>query len=205
VVSWLVINSSILHYIQGHVQMSLLSEKQKMLQGLEYFPSDKALHKDRERAKQLCQQFNTTAIDNRKASRSIINQLFCNGSGAWIEPHFYCDYGYNISVGKRFYANHGLVILDAAKVTFGDNVMLAPGVLMSTATHPLDAQMRNKGIETANPITVGNNVWIGMGAKILDGVNIGDNAVVAAGAVVNKDVPANTVVAGVPASIIKHL
>ncbi|MFT6267910.1 MAG: maltose O-acetyltransferase [Alphaproteobacteria bacterium] len=185
--------------------MTSLTQKQKMIQGLEYFSSDKQLHKDREHAKQLCQQFNTTAIDNRKASRTIIKELFGNGEGAWIEPSFYCDYGYNISVGKHFYANHGLIILDAAAVTFGDNVMIAPGVLMSTATHPLDCVARNKGIETANPINVGNNVWIGMGAKVLDGVNIGDNAVIAAGAVVNKDVPANTVVAGVPASIIKHL
>ncbi|MFT5282126.1 MAG: maltose O-acetyltransferase [Kangiellaceae bacterium] len=185
--------------------MSFLTEKQKMLQGLAYFSSDKQLHKDREQAKKMCQQFNTTAIDNRKASRAIIKSLFKIVEGAWIEPNFYCDYGYNISVGKQFYANHGLIILDAAAVTFGNNVMIAPGVLISTATHPLDYITRNTGIETASPINVGNNVWIGMGAKILDGVNIGENAVIAAGAVVNKDVPPNTIVAGVPASIIKHL
>lgn len=185
--------------------MSELSEKQKMLQSLAYFPSDKELHKDREYAKQRCEAFNACAISNRKASRTIIKSLFAAGAGAWIEPNFFCDYGYNISVGKQFYANHGLIILDAAKVTFGDNVMIAPGVLMSTSVHPLDHVARNKGIETAFPITVGNNVWIGLGAKILDGVTIGDNAVVAAGAVVNKDVPANTVVAGVPAVIIKRL
>jgi maltose O-acetyltransferase len=187
------------------MSMTSLSEKQKMVQGLEYFSSDKQLHQDREHAKQLCQQFNAGAIDKRKASRAIIKTLFEAGAGAWIEPPFFCDYGYNISVGKQFYANHGLVILDAAKVTFGDNVMIAPGVLISTATHPLDHLKRNKGIETAHPISVGNNVWIGMGAKILDGITIGDNAVIAAGAVVNKDVPANTVVAGVPAGVIKHL
>jgi len=185
--------------------MSELTEKQKMLQGLEYFPSDKSLQQDRANAKRLCQQFNQCDIDDRKASRKIIKALFGHCEGAWIEPHFYCDYGYNISTGKNFYANHGLVILDTAAVTFGDNVMLAPGVLISTATHPLDAVKRNKGIETAKPITIGNSVWVGMGAKILEGVNIGDNAVIAAGAVVNKDVPANTLVAGVPASVIKSL
>jgi maltose O-acetyltransferase len=185
--------------------MSDLTEKQKMLQGLEYFPSDKSLQQDRANAKRLCQQFNQFDIDGRKGSRKIIKSLFGRCVGAWIEPNFYCDYGYNISTGKNFYANHGLVILDAAAVTFGDNVMLAPGVLISTSTHPLDPIKRNKGIETAKPIHIGNNVWIGMGVKILEGVNIGDNAVIAAGAVVIKDVPASVVVAGVPAKIIKSV
>ncbi len=185
--------------------MSELSEKQKMLQGLEYFPSDKTLQQERAHAKRLCQQFNRCDLDDRKSSRKIIKSLFGQCAGAWIEPDFYCDYGYNIRTGKNFYANHGLVILDAAPVVFGDDVMIAPGVLISTATHPLDPSKRKKGLETAKPITIGNNVWIGMGAKILEGVSIGANAVVAAGAVVNKDVKTNTVVAGVPAKVIKNL
>lgn len=185
--------------------MSDLTEKQKMLQGFEYFPSDKSLQHDRANAKRLCQQFNQFDIDDRKGSRKIIKALFGHCAGAWIEPNFYCDYGYNISTGKNFYANHGLVILDAAPVTFGDDVMIAPGVLISTATHPLDSVKRNKGIETAKPVNIGNSVWIGMGAKILEGVNIGDNSVIAAGSLVNKDVAPNTVVAGVPACVIKTI
>jgi maltose O-acetyltransferase len=185
--------------------VTALSEKEKMLQGLEYFPSDKALQKDRAHAKRMCQQFNQFDIDDRKGSRKLLSNLVGEYNGAWIEPDFYCDYGYNISLGKNFYANHGLVILDAAKVIFGNDVMLAPGVLISTATHPFDPTKRKKGIETANPITIGNNVWIGMGAQILDGVCIGDNAVIAAGAVVNKDVKSNTLVAGVPAKLLKTL
>lgn len=183
--------------------MTGLTEKEKMLQGIEYFPSDKTLQKDRAYAKKLCQRFNQFDLDDRKGSRKLLRELFGEYNGAWIEPSFYCDYGYNISLGKNFYANHGLVILDAAKVIFGDDVMVAPGVLISTATHPQDPNKRKKGIETANEITIGNNVWLGMGAKILDGVNIGDNAIVAAGAVVSKDVAPNTIVAGVPAKILK--
>lgn len=182
-----------------------LSEKQKMVTGCEYFPSDKTLHKEREHAKKLCQQFNLCAISNRKEARQIIKTLFGKCGSAWIEPDFYCDYGYNITVGIQFYANHGVVILDAAPVTIGNNVMLAPGVLISTATHPLDHAKRIKGIETANPVTLGDNVWVGMGAKILDGITIGDNAVIAAGSVVTKDVQPNTLVAGVPASFKKHI
>jgi maltose O-acetyltransferase len=182
-----------------------LTEKQKMLQGLPYFPSDKTLQQERAKAKKLCQQFNQHDIDDRKGARKLLQTLLGYKASVWIEPDFYCDYGYNIKLGQGFYANHGLVILDAAAVTIGDNVMCAPGVLMSTATHPLNAVERQRGIETANPITIGNNVWIGMGAKILDGVTIGDNAVIAAGAVVNKDVAANTLVGGVPAKLLREL
>jgi maltose O-acetyltransferase len=186
-------------------EMTKLSEKQKMLAGEEYFPSNKVLQQERAHAKNICHQFNQSDPNNRKASRNLIQSLLGASPNPWIEPSFYCDYGYNITTGKNFYANHGLVILDAAPVTFGDDVMLAPGVLISTATHPLDPQRRQKGIETARPITIGNNVWVGMGAKILDGVTIGDNAVIAAGAVVNINVPANTVVAGVPAKVIREI
>lgn len=185
--------------------MEKLSEKQKMLQGLEYFPSNKLLQQERAQAKQLCHEFNHCSAEQRNESRKVLKTLLGDSPNPWIEPTFYCDYGYNISTGKNFYANHNVVILDAAPVTIGDDVMLAPGVLISTATHPLDGERRKKGLETAAPINIGNNVWIGMGAKILEGVNIGDYAVVAAGAVVNKDVAAHTVVAGVPAMVIRHL
>ncbi|MEP0356369.1 MAG: sugar O-acetyltransferase [Paraglaciecola sp.] len=185
--------------------MAELTEKQKMLLGVEYFPSNKDLQKERAFAKRICHQFNHHDIDDRKASRKLIKQLFGLCEGAWIEPTFFCDYGYNITTGRNFYANHGLVILDAAPVEIGDDVMIGPGVLISTSTHPLDPDKRKKGIEVALPITIGNNVWIGMGVKILEGVNIGDNAVIAAGALVNKNVAANTLVGGVPAKLMQKL
>ncbi|MFT4995177.1 MAG: maltose O-acetyltransferase, partial [Paraglaciecola sp.] len=186
-------------------KMIKLSEKQKMLKEEEYFPSNKQLQQERVLAKNTCYQFNQADPNNRKASRTLMQSLLGSSPNPWIEPPFYCDYGYNITTGKNFYANHGVVILDAAPVTFGDDVMLAPGVLISTATHPLDPQKRRKGIESARAITIGNNVWLGMGATILDGVTIGDNAVIAAGAVVNRNVRANTVVAGVPARVIREI
>ncbi len=122
-----------------------------------------------------------------------------------VEQPFYCDYGYNISVGDRFYANHNLVILDEAEVTFGDNVFVAPNCAFYTAGHPLDAVERNRGIEYARPITVGNNVWIGGNVCVLPGVTIGDNCVIGAGSVVVKDIPANSVAAGNPCKVIKTL
>ncbi|MNC32530.1 Maltose O-acetyltransferase [compost metagenome] len=122
---------------------------------------------------------------------------------AYIEPSFRCDYGYNIFLGKNFYANFDCVILDVCPVHIGDNCMLAPGVHIYTATHPLDAETRNSGVEFGKPVTIGHNVWIGGRAVINPGVTIGDNVVVGSGSVVTKDIPANAVVAGNPARVIK--
>lgn len=182
-----------------------LTEKQKQRRGLEYDPSDSQLSADRLRAKQLCQKFNNLSPNAKKARRKVLLELFGEASTLWIEPSFHCDYGYNIIAGKNFYANHNVVILDGAQVVFGDNVLIAPGVLISTATHPLNPDKRQAGIETAKPITISDNVWLGMGSKILPGVTIGKNAVIAAGAVVTRDVLANEVVAGVPATVIKSV
>jgi maltose O-acetyltransferase len=185
--------------------LTQLTEKQKQQQGFEYDPGDSQLSADRLKAKQLCQKFNNLPANAKKAKRQALLELLGEASTLWIEPNFYCDYGYNIKAGKNFYANHNVVILDGAQVIFGDNVLIAPGVLISTATHPLDPDKRRAGIEIAKPISIGNNVWLGMGAKILPGVNIGENAVVAAGAVVSKDVPPSVVVAGVPATVMKDI
>ncbi len=116
-----------------------------------------------------------------------------------------CDYGYNIEIGENFYANHNLIILDGSKVQFGDNVFIAPNCSFYTAGHPLDAERRNKGLEYAKPIKVGNNVWIGGNVIVLPGVTIGDNTVIGAGSVVNKDIPSNVVAVGNPCKVIKQL
>lgn len=127
------------------------------------------------------------------------------GKKYWIEPPFQCDYGYNIEIGENFYSNHNLIILDPAKVTFGDNVFIGPNCGFYTPEHPIDAQTRNLGLEYARPIKVGNNVWIGGGVTVLSGVTIGDNVVIGAGSVVTKDVPPNTLAVGNPCKVIKEL
>ncbi|MBQ0059589.1 MAG: sugar O-acetyltransferase [Lachnospiraceae bacterium] len=122
-----------------------------------------------------------------------------------ITAPFYCDYGCNISVGDNFYTNHNVTILDGAPVTFGDNVFIAPNCVFSTAGHPIDAEQRNQGLEIALPITVGNNVWIGTQVSVLPGVTIGDNTVIGAGSVVNKDIPSGVVAAGNPCRVIREI
>ena len=183
----------------------LLSEKEKMIAGLDYSPMDSELSTLLQDAKNKCFTFNQTPPSERENRQQQIKALFGKSENPHVESPFYCDYGFNITTGNNFYANHGVTILDGAPVSFGDNVFLAPGVLISTATHPIDPVERASGIESALSITVGNDVWIGMGAKILPGVTIGNNVVVAAGAVVNKDVADNCVVAGVPAKVVKTI
>ena len=122
-----------------------------------------------------------------------------------ITAPFWCDYGYNIRLGKNFYSNHNLVILDGAKVIFGDNVFVGPNCGFYTAGHPIDYERRNKGLEYAYPITVGSNVWFGGGVQVMPGVTIGDNVVIGAGSVVVKDIPSNCVAVGNPCKVIREI
>ena len=122
-----------------------------------------------------------------------------------IEQPFMCDYGYNIEIGDNFYANHNLLILDANKVKFGDNVFIGPNCGFYTSSHPLDYTIRNKGLEYANPIIVGDNVWFGGNVVVLPGVKIGDNTVIGAGSVVTKDIPSGVVAVGNPCRVIKNI
>ena len=119
-------------------------------------------------------------------------------------PNFHCDYGFNISIGEMFYANHNLVILDCNKVSFGDNVFIGPNCGFYAATHPIDKDVR-KELEYSKPIKVGNDVWIGGGVTVLPGVTIGDNVVIGAGSVVTKDIPSNVVAYGNPCKVVKNI
>ena len=183
-----------------------MSEKEKMLSGEFYNPLDSELINERVKCKLLCQEYNNIQYDDIEKREKILKQILGKTKEKFfIEQPFICDYGYNIEIGENFYSNHNLVILDCAKVKFGDNVFIGPNCGIYTAEHPVDAETRNKGFEYAKPITIGNNVWIGGGVHIVAGVTVGNNVVIAAGAVVTKDVSDNCVIAGVPAKKIKTL
>ncbi len=180
------------------------TEKEKMLSGEMYIPWDAELAQDRMQAKELCFQLNQTSPTQIESRKEIIKTLFNMPEEAWIESPFNCDYGYNISFGKGFYINHGCTLLDAAKITFGNDCLLAPGVVISTAGHPLDPEERASGSEFAKAINVGNDVWFGANVTVCPGVTIGDNVVIGAGSVVTKDLPSNSVCVGSPAKVIRE-
>lgn len=156
--------------------------------------------------KDKCWRYNQLSPNDREGQMKILSDLLGGmGESVTFVPPFWCDYGYNISVGDYFYANHNLVVTDGAKVTFGDNVFIAPNCCFTTAEHAVDPGQRKAGMEVAKPITVGNNVWIGAGATILAGVTIGDNTVIGAGSVVKKSIPANVVAVGVPCRVLREI
>lgn len=183
-----------------------MTEKEKMLSGENYFPSDKVLTALRVQCRKQLDTLNATCQSEHKKRTQLLKQLFgSTGKRLYIESSFKCDYGENIHVGESFYANFNCVILDAAKVTIGDNCMLAPHVGIYTATHPLDPTERATGIEFAKPITLGHNCWVGGNAVINPGVTLGNNVVVASGAVVTKSFGDNVVIGGNPATVIKTI
>jgi maltose O-acetyltransferase len=156
-------------------------------------------------AHKLVQEFYHCPIEDSERKEEIIRELFGSvGVNPSIEHNFHCDLGYNIHVGNNFYAGYNLTILDMAEVRIGDNCMIGPNVGLYTSGHSIEPKDRNKSGH-AIPITIGNDVWIGGSCVILPGITIGDNSIVAAGSVVTKDVPANTIVAGNPAKILKSI
>ncbi|MDE6870440.1 MAG: sugar O-acetyltransferase [Clostridia bacterium] len=158
------------------------------------------------KCKDKCFEYNKLNPNDRQSQRKMLEEILGNmGKEVMITPPFWCDYGYNISVGDYFYSNHNMIVTDGARVSFGDNVFVAPNCCFTTAEHAIDPQQRKAGIEIAKPITIGNNVWIGAGSTILAGVTIGDNSVIGAGSVVTKSIPANVIAVGVPCNVKREI
>ena len=183
-----------------------MTEFEKSLVGLEYDYLDPELSAQKQRAMALCQKLSGMDILDAAGREAVIRALLgAAGARPRILAGFQCDNGKNIRVGDDFLANYNVTILDRARVTIGDGVLIAPGAVLTTVNHSLSPEKRRAGICTALPITVGSNVWIGANATVLPGVTVGDDAVIAAGAVVRSDVPPRAIVGGVPARVLKMI
>jgi maltose O-acetyltransferase len=180
--------------------------RQRMLAGELYIADDPELARDSERAQRLAHRLNTMDPTDGAARRALLTELLgAFGAGSEIRPPFHCDYGYQTSVGARTFANFGLVCLDVATITIGDDVQIGPNVQLLTPLHPVAAGPRRDKWEAARPIVIGDNVWLGGGAIVLPGVTIGANTVVGAGAVVVRDLPPDVVAVGNPARVVRKV
>lgn len=184
-----------------------MTEKEKMIAGEPYCANDPELVTLRREVRLKLAAYNQHALYEAANIAEMLNSILGKaGQGTWIEPPFYCDYGFNITVGKDFYMNFDCVALDVAPITIGDNVMCGPKVQLLSATHSLDSKERNfSGTELGRSIIIGNRVWIGAGVIVCPGVTIGDDAVIGAGSVITRDVPAGVFAAGNPCRVIKTI
>ena len=180
-----------------------MNEWEKAQRGMLYDANyNKEILKLREKCADLCFEFNNIKPSDKENQNSILENILGEIKGEiTITQPFYCDYGFNISIGKNFYSNHNLTVLDAAKVTIGDNVFIGPNCVITTASHPKNKEERRIGLEFAKPIKIGNDVWIGSNVVILPGITIEDGAIIGAGSIVTKDIPKDSVVYGIKGEI----
>ena len=182
------------------------SQRERMLAGDPYLADDPELAADNQRAMALMEEFNRTPAADPEGRRRILAELLGSlGEGTEIRPPFYCDYGHQTHVGARTFANFGLIALDVARITIGDDVQIGPNVQLLTPTHPLEPGPRRDKWEAAQPITIGDNVWLGGGVIVGPGVTIGADTVVGAGAVVTRDLPDGVLAVGNPARVVRRL
>ncbi len=184
-----------------------MTEKEKRNAGMLFDGNyDPEIIEDLYICKDLCFEYNQLKPSEQEKKIALLKKLFgAVKSIMAVQSPFWCDFGYNIEVGENFYANHGLIILDGAKVRFGDNVFIGPNCGFHTAGHPIDSKRRNAGIEFAHPITVGNDVWFGAGVQVLPGITIGNNVIIGAGSIVTKDIPDNVIAVGNPCKVLRPL
>ena len=182
------------------------SEKQKMLNGELYLAGGAELKADYLHGQALLEEFNRSPASDPVHRFQLLRDLLgAIGADTVIRPRLQCDYGQHIRIGARTFINFDCVLLDCNTITIGDDVQIAPGVHIYTATHPIDAATRVSGLEYALPVIIGNGVWLGGGSIICPGITIGDNTVIGAGSVVVKSLPANVVAAGNPCRVLRSL
>lgn len=183
-----------------------MNHKQRMLAGLPYKASLDGLPEARAIAQRKLYEYNNTPPDDVQKLDELLRAILGKcGTAVYINQPFRCDYGFNIEIGNNFFANYGLIILDVAKVVIGDNVQFATNVSILTAGHPIHPQSRNSGYEYGIEIKIGNSVWLGSNVVVNPGIEIGDNAVIGAGSIVTKNIPANVIAVGNPCKVLREI
>jgi len=190
---------------EGSGRARVKSEKEKMLAGELYDPRDAQLSLERAQCRAVCKQLNDAREEDGDLRRRIVNQLLGYESDAWIQPPFFCDYGYNIALGSGAFFNFNCVILDVTHVTIGDNVLFGTAVQIYTASHPMEAALRRTGRELAKPVSIGSDAWVGGGVIICPSISIGERTVIGAESVVTRSIPDDVFAAGNPCRVIRSL
>lgn len=185
--------------------MIVMSEKAKMIHGEPYNPIDPMLVLERDRASRICARYNRKTYHEYIMRNRLMRKLINTNGNFWVKPPFYCDYGYNITLGQDVMINYGCVFLDVCPIVIKDKTLIGPNVQIYTACHATDPKQRLAGVEFGKSVTIGSNVWIGGGSVICPGVEIGDNTVIGAGSVVVKSIPANVMACGNPCVVKKSL
>lgn len=179
---------------------------ERMRAGDLYIADDPEIARRQQAAVRLTARFQAAFVEDAAAAQPILTELLGSvGEGAHVRPPLYVDYGSNITIGARTFVNYNLTALDVAAIVIGEDCQIGPNVQLLTPTHPVEPGPRRDKLEAAQPITIGDNVWIGGGAIVLPGVTIGDNSVIGAGAVVTKDVPPNVIAVGNPARPVRDI
>ena len=184
-----------------------MTHREKRDSGLLFdYTADPEMTQEHYACKDKCFAYNNIPPSHIEERTALLKELLGKtGEELTVHSPFWCDYGYNIEVGENFFANHGCVFLDGGKITFGDNVFIAPLCGFYTAGHPVDAERRNIHLEYSHPITVGDNVWFGGGVQVMPGVTIGSNVVIGAGSVVVHDIPDGVVAVGNPCRVVRPI
>lgn len=182
------------------------SQKERMLAGDLYTADDPELQRAAQQAYRLTREYEALYATDMGDAHKVLEKLLGKiAPGTHIKPPIFVDYGKHIIVGARTFINYGLVALDVASITIGNDVLIGPNVQLLTPTHPVDPARRRAKLEAAKPIVIGDNVWMGAGSMVLAGVTIGENSVIGAGAVVTRDIPANSVAVGNPARVTRKI
>jgi len=184
-----------------------MTEREKIHSGEIYWPSDESIMTEQLAYLDLMDEYNNTPRRLQKQRQEMLKKLFAEvGENCYIESPYFANWGgHHVHLGSNVYANAGLKLVDDTHIYIGECTMLGPNVVLATAGHPIDPELRGRGLQYNLPVRIGKNCWLGAGVIVMPGVTIGDNTVIGAGSIVTKDIPANVVAVGNPCRVLREV